>query len=210
MGLTFDVVWISSSSESPVTYHLATSVNGSSIVAEQTEFQYESSFSCPPSSLAGCVTWILLPALLHAPLGNWTFCVCLMGRWFAVDFYRTSLSSVALCVFTEKISPCDRRHFKARTDFTAVCRRRSNSRRHRRSAHKQPWKSAADVSWKEVFSAFWELINRPPRQHIWKSLGLQKKGSQSFFVTGCVCFFCFQTSSFVIKPLGDVLIDSLL
>lgn len=43
-------------------------------------------------SLAGCVTWILLSVLLLIPVGNGCFCVCPMGRWFVVDWSRTSQS----------------------------------------------------------------------------------------------------------------------
>lgn len=44
------------------------------------------------SSLAGCVTWLLLSVLLLIPVGNGCFCVCPMGRWFVVDWPRTSQS----------------------------------------------------------------------------------------------------------------------
>ena len=59
-----------------------------------TSIMSERSSSCPPPTLtlAVCVTWILPSVLLLIPVGNGSFCVCPMGRWFLVYWSRTSRS----------------------------------------------------------------------------------------------------------------------
>lgn len=97
-------------------------------------------------AVAGCVTWILLSELLVIPVGNGSFCVCPMGRWFVVDWSRTSQSRPFVCL-PQRIGPCDH-WFKACVKLMAVCPHRGNSRHISKEALEAPSQvSAHDIVW---------------------------------------------------------------
>lgn len=87
-------------------------------------------------SLEGCVTRILLSVLLLIPVGNGSFCISPMGRWFVVDWSRTSQSGLFVYL-SQKIHPCGCQ-FKDCGKLTVVCPHWGNTGRAAGKASKTP------------------------------------------------------------------------